>query len=158
MRIHIDLSFLVKLFRIKKFFKSDVNDRDNFKKIDLIKNEEQTLVKSTRLDWLESVTVNEIVKNVRTTINACGFYADYGDKLKIGINELSMEIALGLDGESYTKKDIEHAFDEGIGTTTGIIVVDDMIKALAEYYYTKFYSDEKQKEYYEIGQAKRNEN
>ena len=109
------------------------------------------------MDWLESVTVKDVVSNVRSTLSHCKFFGDYGENIKMGINELSMEIALGLDDKSYTKTDIKNAFDEGIGPITGVIVDRDMLNEIAEYYYTNFYDAEKQKEFYEIGRAKREE-
>ena len=96
------------------------------------------------------------MSNVRATLSNCQFFGDYGENIKIGINELSMEIALRLDGKSYTKEEIKRAFDEGIGSTTGTIVLDYTLNSLADYYYRHFYSEKKQLEYYEIGQAKRN--
>ena len=157
MRIHINLSFLVGIFKIKRLFKSVDNETKNKNKILEFKEDDfEKKTQSTRIDWLESVTVKEIVSNVRATLSNCQFFGDYGENIKIGINELSMEIALRLDDKSYTKEEIKRAFDEGIGSTTGTIVLDYTLNSLADYYYRHFYSEKKQLEYYEIGQAKRN--
>lgn len=158
-RIHINLNFLVDIFRIGRFFRKSNNDYESKnKKIEFKEDDFEKKTKSTRMDWLESVTVKDVVSNVRSTLSHCNFFGDYGENIKIGINELSMEIALGLDGKSYTKEEIKNAFDEGIGTTTGTVVLDYTLNSLADYYYSHFYSEEKQLEYYEIGRAKREEN
>ena len=157
MRIHINLSFLAGIFKIGKLFRGNSIYKTTNKIDTEIKQDDfEKRSKSARFEWLESVTVDEIVSNVMETLSHCKFFGEYGENIKIGINELSMEIALRLDGKSYTKKEIKNAFDDGIGSTTGTIVLDYTLNSLADYYYKHFYSEEKQLEYYEIGQAKRN--
>ena len=152
--MRINLGFIFDLFRGVRTVKRDVAEIKEGIKVAKMTPEER---KEKRIEWMKNVTINEIVTNVKTTITECGLYEKYGEKLKIDADELSLEIALGLDGKSYTTTTIKNNFDEGIGPTTGVIVDEEMLTKMAEYYYTNFYDAEKQKEYYEIGQVKRAE-
>ena len=152
--MRINLGFLFSLFRGVREAKRDVAEIKEGVRNAKMTPEERN---NKRNEWLKNVTINEIVTNVKTTITECGLYEKYGEKLKIDADELSLEIAIGLDDKSYTKTDIKNAFDEGIGPITGVIVDRDMLNEIAEYYYTNFYDAEKQKEFYEIGRAKREE-
>lgn len=152
--MRINLGFIFDLFRGVRTVKRDVAEIKEEIKVAKMTPEER---KAKRVEWMKNVTISTIVENVKTTITECGLYEKYGDKLKIDADELSLEIALGLDYKSYTKNDIKNSFDEGIGPITGVIVDQEMLNKMAEYYYTNFYDAEKQKEYYEIGQAKRAE-
>ena len=152
--MRINLGFLFSLFRGVREVKRDVTEIKEGVRNAKMTPEERN---NKRNEWLKNVTINEIVTNVKTTITECGLYEKYGETLKIDADELSLEIAIGLDDKSYTKTDIKNAFDEGIGPITGVIVDRDMLNEIAEYYYTNFYDAEKQKEFYEIGRAKREE-
>ena len=140
--MRINLGFLFSLFRGVKEVKRDVAEIKAG-----VKNAKKTPEErhASRVEWMKNVTINEIVTNVNTTIKECGLYEKYGDKLKMDADELSLEIALGLDGKAYSKTDIKNSFDEGIACTNGVIVDQEMLNAFAEYYYTNFYDEEKQK-------------
>lgn len=148
----INLGFIFDLFRGVKQVKKEVTE---------VRCEAQTQKKekedrhALRLAWMKGVTIDEIVENVKTTIKECGLYEKYGEKLNMGEDELSLEISLGLDEESYTKIDIKNAFDSGIACTTGVVVDQTMLSEFAEYYYANFYSEEKQREYHREGKIKR---
>ena len=150
----IDLGFIFDLFRgVKRLKRGTSATKEYHQKEDVYKEERH----QSRLKWMKSVVVEEIAQNVRTTINEFGLYEKYGDKLNMDIEELCLEISLYLDEETYTKIEIRNAFDSGIACSTGVDVGKNMLDSFAEYYYSNFYSDEKQMQYHKEGQERRAE-
>ena len=149
-----DLGFIFDLFRGVKRLKREVKTTKEYHEKEDIDKEKRH---QARLKWMKSVVVEEIAQNVRTTINKFGLYEKYGDKLNMDIEELCLEISLYLDEDTYTKVEIRNAFDSGIACSTGVDVGQNMLDSFAEYYYSNFYSDEKQMQYHKEGQERRAE-
>lgn len=113
--------------------------------------------KEKRAEWLKYIAIPTVIENVKDTLKACEFFQKYLGEITESAESVYLEVAIVLDGESYTLEQIADSFDEALACSFGIGLDREYLYTLANYYYTNFYNDNVQKGIYLTSQEKRRE-
>ena len=115
------------------------------------KKKSRTNVNEKWIDWARKTAVEEVTMNVKNSYNFVNIGQYLKDSSDLAMEELYLNTSLNITGsKKLTTEDLKSAFSLSLGEAAGIMAPAQLLEDLANHYFNNFYSDESQKEFYEI--------
>ena len=124
--------------------------------LNLFKKKKPENKKRTWIDWARATAVEEVTQNVEKTYK----FANINQYLKNvsgeALEELYLGTSLNLTGrKKLSIGEVKDMFDLSLGESAGVMLPEEKVEEIAEYYFDNFYSDETQAKYYDIRQSRK---